>query len=757
MLLILLLALALRLLLWSQPLHQPANDEVEYITVARDLVAGRGWQFYEHYRWLRAPLYPLFLAGSLWLAGGDASASSGQALHRAALPNLALSVVNVYLIYRLSVALVGRRAARLAALLAAMLLTFATFASLYMSETLFTFFFTAALVCLVRPPTIKDSHNCDNRKAVQQRPVIGERWCATFGGVLFGMATLTRSITLLFIPVVALWLFLRHPTGDPPTTQGSIARRLLVSLLFVVCCLLTIAPWTARNDAAYGRPILVETGLSFNLWFFNQPHESRDEIYRALDGISNPAERSDYAMAKGLARLREDPTILLRNLWPNWVSLLNADTTEDRFLQESYSADVGLPLFAAALIFDDAIYVLIALAAIAGLLLPRLHRRQATFGFASPAYLIGAWCLYVVLTVLLTHAETRYRHFLLPVLIPYAAWALMPRRRDQENSGPAQVYSSSAAYLPVSWSLRPLLIGVLWAAMFGTALGSYPWGWVKQNLSRGWFAAAGDIAWLMGDLREALHAYERASVVQETPDGWLRRGDTARALGDLPYALRAYREATHLAPRYVAASVRLGDLLRELGDDTGARAAFKGDYAEPQIVVDWAWDNLRPFPRGDLDIGDGLDFGYITGVYPAERIEDTTARWTDGHAVVRLGITTPDNAEEGPAAFGLVQLRLAAPHPGGSDVPAEVCAADSCWDLRIAPAWRTYTLPFHVPDGESLEVEIHSQTFDAPGSRRLGVLIDAARIVLIHHDMMSVQIDADHEDMVRVLSRNVAT
>src|SRR4051794_24099582 len=46
---LLLLALGLRLLLWSQPLHQLANDEVEYVTVARDLLAGRGWQFYDHY------------------------------------------------------------------------------------------------------------------------------------------------------------------------------------------------------------------------------------------------------------------------------------------------------------------------------------------------------------------------------------------------------------------------------------------------------------------------------------------------------------------------------------------------------------------------------------------------------------------------------------------------------------------------------------------------------------------------------------
>src|SRR5215212_11124186 len=134
-LLILLLALALRLLLWSQPLHQLANDEVEYVAVARDLLAGRGWQFYDHYHWLRAPLYPLFLAGSLWLAGGDPSPGLqsislglARSLHLAALPNIALSVATIYLSYRLTLALFGRRtqAALLAALFSAVLWTFAT-------------------------------------------------------------------------------------------------------------------------------------------------------------------------------------------------------------------------------------------------------------------------------------------------------------------------------------------------------------------------------------------------------------------------------------------------------------------------------------------------------------------------------------------------------------------------------------------------------------------------------------------------------
>jgi 4-amino-4-deoxy-L-arabinose transferase-like glycosyltransferase len=731
-LLILLLALLVRLLLWSQPAHQLANDEIEYVTVARDLLAGRGWQFYEHYRWLRAPLYPLFLAASLWLAGGD--------LHRAALPNIVLSVANVYLNYRLTLALIGRRAARVAALLAAILWTQAIFASLYMSETLFTFLFTGALVCLVRPPATVQARYIVSRRlrAEQDSAVISPSYHLVgiiAAGVLFGLATLTRSITLLFLPVVALWCFFRRPT----TSRSSLTTQffILYPSLFVLCAVLTIAPWTIRNERAYGRPILVETGLSFNLWFFYEPRESHDEIYRALENIPNPAERSDYATAKGLARLREEPAILLRNLWPNWVTLLSADTTEDRFLMQSYYADVGLPLFAAALIFEDVLYPLLLIAAVLGLALHRSRtgpwRRR--FGFGDPKWLVVIWVLYVVATVLLTHGETRYRHFLFPVLIPYAAWVLTLRRAKRTRSG-GSVNVSLSADRPVSRTPRLLVVAVLWAVMLGVVIGAYPWEWAEQNIVRGWHTAVGDIAWAAGDGTEALRAYKRATEAHETPDGWLRRGDAARALGDPRDALHAYGEAAHLAPPYIAASTRLGDLLREIGDEPGARDAFKGNYADQQQVVDWAWNNLRPAPKDHLDIGDGLDYGYVGGVHPAEELRGVTARWTDGYGVVRLAGALNDRVE---GRQVLVRLRLAAPRPNGGNVRAQVCAESHCWGLNVGPAWRTYVLPFSVArdqgarsNGAPLNVEVRSDTFDAPEGRRLGVLIDTASIDFAH-------------------------
>jgi hypothetical protein len=730
-LLLLLLALALRLLLWSQPLHQLANDEVEYVTVARDLLAGRGWQFYEHYHWLRAPLYPLFLAGSLWLAGGDPapglpsiSLGFAQALHRAALPNIALSVGTVYLNYRLTLALFGRLrpAALLAALFSAVLWTLATFASLYMSETLFTFLFTAGLLCLIAAK----AQTRDGRRGVGL--VIG-------AGVLFGLASLTRSITLAFLPVIAIWLLLPRPTTDNrrPTTDdrrtaesGSkrwsmVGRRLSIPICFLLSAVLVIAPWTIRNYQAYGRAIPVETGLSYNLWAFNEPRESQEEIFHTLENIPNPADRSDYATAKGLARLREDPAILARKLWPGWIYLWHVKAIEDRFIQESYYSDVGLPIFTAALLFDDLLFLLIALAGVAGLALYRteVNRRQLRIQavlqqlvttFQRPKWLLIGWLVYAVITMLLTHAETRYRHFLFPVLIPYAAWMLT-------RSAAPSPWPSVPSPHP---SPRLLIIALLWILITGVWVGTYPREWANQHFLRGWHALWSEMAWSAGWRDAALIEDERALTALKTPDGWIRLGNHRRAIGDTRGALKAYRQAVVLTPPYVAAVAHEGDLIRASGDMEAARKAFIGDYVDQQRLIEWSWRELRPGPSAYVNIGDGVDFGYIGAVYMAEKQQGVLARWSDGRALLRLPGAGP----------GVLRLRMAAPRPDPDATPAraEVCVAERCQVLSVGPTWRIYELLLMTKLAASQQIEIRSDTFDAPDGRRLGLLLDWADV-----------------------------
>jgi 4-amino-4-deoxy-L-arabinose transferase-like glycosyltransferase len=689
---LLLLALAMRLALWRLPLHQLANDEVEYVTVARDLLAGHGWRFYDSYPWLRAPLYPLFLAGSLWLTGGD--------LHRAALPNIALSLINVGLWALLARELAphnarhGRRLALVTAALGALLLTLSTFASLYMLETLFATLLSGALLALLR---------------YRRRPRLV---LAALAGVLLGLAALTRSLALPLLPLGALYLFvvagcaLRVARSRP--SQGyvqSLIGLVAAPLVFGIAALLVIAPWSARNYQAYGQFILVETGFSYNMWAFNEPREDLATIGRALSAIPNPAERAAFANAQGMAQLRADPAILWRKLDDNWFALWRVKPIEDRFIQEDYYADVGLPYFASA-------FVLLIAAAYGLILAPDWRTRL----------LLGGWLVGTTFSIMLTHGESRYRHALFPALIPFAAWALVAFGDKVTRWHGDTATSSLAGGQRLSNTLSHLVTGTALAALLAwTFVASYPLGWAQQRVARGVYEMRGDLALARGDTVRAISAYEQAATAQpDSADALIALAQAHLAAGDTAAGEASYRAAWRLRPTYIPASAGLGDLLRREGDLDAAREAFQGRFAERQEIVDWSWRNLAPPPATSIDVGNGLDYGYVSGVYPAEIQQGQTARWTNGAGLLRL---------PGGQAARVLRLRLAAPHPDGQPVTTEVCVGNTCQPLLVGPTWRTYTLVMPPSGAAHRIVTVHSPTFasDQDG-RRLGLLLDWARV-----------------------------
>ncbi len=691
---ILIVGFALRVWLWWRtPVHQAANDEVEYLAVARDLLAGHGWRFYDTYHWLRAPLYPIWLAASLWLGG--------EGLRYVALPNIVLSSFTVYLYF-----LLGREvgessreqavdAARaewvglLTAGCAAVLLTLATFASLWMAETLFTALFIGSLLALLRSA----------RQHSRQR-----LWLA-LSGVLLGLAILTRSLPLMALPAVALWvMFQRREAGSRhwwlPPRQG-----LLAALLFVLTTAGTIAPWTLRNYHAYGAVIPVETGLSYNLWWYNEPREDEDTIHGTLAAIANPAERADYATQKGLARLREDPAILLRKLWPNFNALWVVKPIEDRFLLTNYYQDVPFGMFAMALLLDDALYTSVAILGLSGLALAPLDRRKV---------LLGGWLLCVIAVVLLTHGEGRYRHFIFPVLLPYAAALLV-----------ALHYGAGWPCLRPRWLLLTslLVVALLWTPL----VLRYPAAWARTNLGRGWLVQRAEWAAGRGDAEEALRLYWRAHQADpRSVDVWLAIGNVQLRDGAVEQALSAFDSAFLISRSSVPVNVSQGDALRRLGRLDEARRAFKGYYTSELEMLEWAWLHLDTPPSAAVDVGDGLDFGFVDGMYAAEQQLGRTARWTKGQAALRLA---------GSEAGATIRLTLAAPRPDTHSVRAQICVGERCHDVEVTPTWRVYELA--VPPADHYEVAISTTTFDpqalegqASDSRRLGVLVDGAAVTL---------------------------
>ena len=716
LLLILVLALGLRLWLWSRPAHTLANDETEYFFVGMDIAHGRGLVFYDTYRWLRAPLYPLFLGFFFWLGQDHA--------RLATLAQVLLSTVTVYGFYLLGRQLfrskVGQRAGLIGALLAALLLPFATFPSLFMAETLFTFFLVASFLALLKIP----------------KAASGRRLWTLMTGLLLGLSALTRAVALAFIPLAAGWvgivLWQQGRDGDKAIMRnGDKARKRISELMagvgqavvlpaiLIAAGLATIAPWTIRNAVVYQRFIPLDTGGAYSLWAFYEPHEELDQINRALESIPNPADRQAYAVQKWQERLAEEPMILARKVRDTFPYLLRIKPIEDRFLPLPYREPEPL-YFALALLLDDGLYALITVTALVALVLTPMDRGKT---------LALLWLLYNVGIMMVLHAEARYRHLLFPALIPYAGLALA-RGKALFVAGKGGNHKESARKgRPYGRWVFLLLLLAGWAYCFVTYS---PWDWAALNLRRGYYQALGQVNWALGRPEAALSIYRRAAELDErNPEPYYDWGRALERLGRLEEAAQVYRWGWDVRSTYLPCSTALGNVLRRLGQEDEARIAFQGRFLEEMDVVAWAWEHLQTTPQDQIDIGNGLDFGYLTGVHAAEEGGGVTLRWTTDQARLRLTpITT------GPACL---HVQLAAPRLGTtSPVPVEVWLGGSCigkWE--VSPNWEMYeTSPFSTTAGQPLEFVLHSATFvpqqvvpDSPDTRSLGVQLDEAKIV----------------------------
>jgi tetratricopeptide (TPR) repeat protein len=463
---------------------------------------------------------------------------------------------------------------------------------------------------------------------------------------------------------------------------------------------------------------MVETGFSYNMWAFNEPRESMSTIFETLEQIPNPATRADVATQRGLERLQEDPAILLRKLGPNWVYIWRIKPIQDRFLQPTYYADPPPLLFLGALLFDDALYVLIAAAGVVGLSWGAERARWPAAG--GPAALVALWIAYVVVASMLTHGEARYRHFFFTLLIPYAALGLRGLR--EVARGIPSASGGPRLRQAALWAGR----GALVALLLATVAAHYPWEWARKGALRSLHTMAGNVAAAAGNPDAAEAAYRSALDAQHSADVWIAIGDVRLSQGNLPGATYAYRRAWRQERHYIGASARYADLLRRQGRAEEARRAFVGFYVSEQAVLEWSWEHLAPPPTHRVEVGDGLDFGYVGGMYQDEEYVGARARWTNGYGRLRLAVGPPESAP--PEAPALLRLRLAAPHPDAARVPLQVCTAGRCQQVWLAPTWRTFALLVPPAGSRDQIVELRSPTFAAADGRQLGVLLDWATV-----------------------------
>jgi hypothetical protein len=216
----------------------PSGYEVE--RVAKMIAQDRGFSLPNDHRWLFVPqpgasatawvdpVYAFALAG-MYSAFGERAPEVALSL------NVAAAVACFMLLFQLVQRFGGAFVAVIGVAILALHPWFATVTLSVNSATWAALLITLSALLLMR--------------AIEK----GTVFRALALGVCAGVTALTCSSTLLFIPVIAIFVFMLTP--------GRTTRRLgLATVSFVMACA-TVAPWTARNMLEFGEFVPVRTGM----------------------------------------------------------------------------------------------------------------------------------------------------------------------------------------------------------------------------------------------------------------------------------------------------------------------------------------------------------------------------------------------------------------------------------------------------------------------------------------------------------------
>lgn len=246
------------------------HDELEYLTLARNLAAGKGFTYATPgpieageiplQQFGRAPGYPVFLALVSRISRLDPAATAAPSAVKVA--QAMLGAVSVVVIAALAARVAGQGAGAVAAAVTAVYPPLVWISGYVLSEALYS---PLALLSALILSSVTDRGS--SRGMTWRTPGL------VFGaGLVAGLAALTRPVLVLFLGCATVWLALR-------------SRRHAVT--FIIGAGLVIAPWTARNTYEYGRIVAVAPQGGVNFWIGNHPLSRGDGDLAANAPLKN--------------------------------------------------------------------------------------------------------------------------------------------------------------------------------------------------------------------------------------------------------------------------------------------------------------------------------------------------------------------------------------------------------------------------------------------------------------------------------------
>lgn len=649
LLVMLLLAFAVRLAYWERSAgfgsYELSYDDDEYFKAAQLFARGEWLRDPYPLRYTRSPGYPLALAPLV--------AAFGPRIELVLAFQVGVSVLTVALMYVTARRAFGARAGAGAAGLMALCPTYAALAgSFLLTETLFTFTVLLFIYLLWRWSAAGLTV-----------------WRALGLGVILGYAALVRGQALYFALLAAAWLAYRA------WREKRLRPTILQLVPLVLGTVLVIAPWTWRNELSYQRFILLDTNSGWTVWRDHRVPE--DDFWTTLPRISNPSDRANYAMVRGLANIAADPfRQIVVNGAANLAGLARLEL--DSFARGGgYLTDVitDAPDLAHAA-WNDVFYLVTLCLALAGLILQRKR---------LPGLLM-LWLALELAFIFAFHMQNRFRaHYLFVLIVlaggaPAAArewkfWRAFTRREAWIWLG------ASAVVLALAYSprLAPLFASEFYLARSGGTD----------------IAAAQDAAAVFPE-------YARAHDVL---------GDAYRRAGKFPEALGAYDAALALNPFEMQAHLGKMDVFRQQGDATALAAQIRAAGVESGEVTLPAplWWSFDPAPTRLVEMGDSTSsFGYILNLYAIQTDGGERLRFTEGRSFVKFPGVNGWNPSR------LVMYAREVPRPDEPPTVVEVrLNGREAGQVTLNAEWQDYEIPLDAAAraSETLVVEFRSATF----------------------------------------------
>ena len=214
----------------------PENDAGGYDQVAQNILNGKGIFFKGQYS-LFSPLYPVFLS--------IIYAIFGHSYHWVLIIQAIISSLTCLAVYFIAKKLIKDRTwAFIAGLFSCFYLDMILITVPLLAECLFTFLFSLGVLFLLK---------------TEEAPKLSNK---IIGGIILGLAVLTRPVVMLLPAFILVWLFLKYRS-----VKAVVSRSFVYFLFFC----LTVAPWTMRNYIIHHAfvPVTIQSGRVF--WGSHNP------------------------------------------------------------------------------------------------------------------------------------------------------------------------------------------------------------------------------------------------------------------------------------------------------------------------------------------------------------------------------------------------------------------------------------------------------------------------------------------------------